>query len=488
MKPHNGSSLKTFPPENFIRLQQKKIRKSKISNFKINGVAKISAEVIESGIRIHINKHSLKLQYPESVWKRFPHHQKKIFADNVAYSLTFHLPFLFPTLKKMNYSMAVPISEAFIYKCFSQGLPATALTQTNSFSSKTSNLLRRLYFTEYTFDNKKTEIPPYNRISNKNNIVMPFTFGKDSLLTFALCKELNINTNPIFIAEPHLPFEEKNKRDLSVDFQKEFKLKINFLKNTIGLLRDPDPNGFFGWEMQLTQYSLMLLPYVYAQKAGYILFSNEQSCDNVMIDADGFKCNPVFEQSHQWLLQNSLLTSLVGGNSLSIGTLIEPLHDLAIIKILHYRYPEIGKFQSSCDHQTKPGMRWCENCSKCARIYILLLANGVNPKRVGFKTNLLRASKKHLYPTLTPERIQEFGYDNSEAARDEQIYAFYLAYKKGAKGPAIDGFKKRYLKYAKKHEEIFKKTYYGIHSATTVPYSFAKKVLKIFHEELDKKR
>ncbi len=485
MKPPAAVKLNNFPPNSFLKLQSQKIKNSKISNFKFNGVAKISTEVIDSGIRVLINKHSLKLQYPENIWRRFPPHQKKIFADNVAYGLTFHLPFLFPSLKKLNYEMPVPLSEAFLYKGFSQALPATALMQEDNFGNKTSNLLRRLYFTNYFFNNKKTEIPAFNRVSFKDNIIMPFTFGKDSLLTFALCKELGVSPTPIFFAEPHQPYDVLNKKKLAAAFQKEYKVKINFVNNSLGILRDPD--GWFGWEIQLTQYSLLMLPYVYALKAGYIFFSNEQSCNETMIDKDGFRCNPVFEQSHQWLLQNSLLTSLVGGNSLSIGTLIEPIHELAVIKILHNRYPKIGKYQSSCDLESKPknGMRWCEDCSKCARIYIFLLANGVNPKRVGFKGNLLRDSKKHLYSIFSPQRIQEFGYDNSESAKGEQIFAFLLAYKRGVKGKVMESFSRKYLKEALKKEKEYRKVYYGIHSNTTVPKSFSTKVLKIFKEELE---
>lgn len=477
-----------FPPKNFIKLQQNKVRRSKLSHFKFNGIVKVSPEVVKSGVRVHLNKYSLKIDYPKHIWQRFPAQQKKIFAENIAYTMTFHLPFLFPTLKKMYYSLPVPISEAFIYKCFTQQLPATAMVEGNSFSSKTSNLLRRLFFTEYIFNNRKTQIPPFNRVSNKNNIIMPFTFGKDSLLTFALSHELGINMQLVFVAEPHLPYDEVLKKHLAENFQKEFKIKIEFLKNSLGLLRDPDRNGYFGWETQLTQYSLLLLPYLYANKAGHILFANEQSCDYNLIDRDGFRCNPVYEQSHPWLLQNSLFASLVGGNSMSIGTLIEPIHEIAIIKILHRRYPEIGKYQSSCDLETKPknGSRWCENCSKCARMYIFLLANGVDPKRVGFKGNLLTRAKLHLFSLFSPGRVKEFDYDNSEQAMKEQMLAFLLAYRRGVKGAAMNYFKKRFLKQAKTEEKVLRENFFGIHSTSTVPKTYTKKVLKIFHQELDK--
>ncbi|MCL5675791.1 MAG: hypothetical protein M1120_01550 [Patescibacteria group bacterium] len=475
-----------FPPVGFIKHQQNKIRKSKLSHFKFNGVAKISAETLDSGIRVHINNYSLKLEYPKKIWQRFPALQKKIFAENVAYSLTFHIPFVFPTLKKMSYSLPVPISEAFMYKCFTQQLPATAMMEKTNFGKKTSNLLRKFFYTEYVFNNRKTQIPPFNRISNKNNIVMPFTFGKDSLLTFGLLRELGVSAQPVFVAEPHYPYDEVLKKNLAEDFQREYKIKIEFLKNSLGILRDP--TDWFGWETQLTQYSLLLLPYIYYTKAGYLLFSNEQSCDFDQIDKDGFRCNPVYEQSHPWLLQNSLLTGLVGGNSLSIGTLLEPVHEISIVKILHRRYPEIGKYQSSCDLEAKPknGSRWCENCSKCARMFIFLLANGIDPKKVGFKGNLLTAAKIHLYPLFDPTRIKEYGYDNSEPAIKEQLLGFLLAYRRGVKGAAINLFKKKYLKQALSEEKQLRQIFFGIHSSTTVPYSFSKKILRIFHQELDK--
>ena len=248
-----------------------------------------------------------------------------------------------------------------------------------------------------------------------------------------------------------------------------------------------EPYGWFGWELQLTQYSLMLLPYVYAKRAGYILFSNEQSCDDTVIDEDGFRYNPVFEQSHGWLLQNSMMASVVGGNSLSIGSLLEPIHEIAIIKILHKRYPKIAKYQTSCDLPEKPkgGGRWCENCSKCGRMYMYLLAHGIDPKVVGFKRDLIRTKYHHIYTIFSSARIREFGYDQSEAGKDEQILAFLLAYRRGVRGPVMTSFARRYLTYAKKHEKALRQNFFGIHTTRTIPSDVKQKVIRIFHQELD---
>ena len=453
----------------------------------VNGVAKISAQVKDFGIQVSINNKIIRLRYPPGIWNRFPQTHRKILSQNIAFSMTYHLPYLFTSLKKMQYNLPVPLSEAYFFKGFSLALPSTAIMQNGNNFPTTSDLLKRLFEVEYIYSNKKTEIPPYNRTSFEDCAVMPFTFGKDSLLTFALARDLGLTIYPIFIAEPYSPYEEIIKKLIAEEFKKEFRTQILFLRNNLGVLREPD-DGWIGWEMQLTQYSLMLLPYVYAKRAGYILFSNEQSCDDTVTDGDGFKYNPVFEQSHSWLLQNSLMTSIIGGNSLSIGSLLEPVHEIAIEQILHKRYPSIAKYQSSCDLPNKPATngRWCENCSKCARMYIFLLGIGVDPKKVGFNRNLLRDKYHNLYTIFEGSKIKDFGYDQSQAGRDEQILAFLLAYKKNHKGPVMTSFARRFLNSARKNEKRLRQKYFGLHSTRTVPSELKTKIVNIFKHELKK--
>lgn len=469
---------------NFPQLESTPEASHQLPELKVNGVAKISSHVTDNGIMVRVNNKSFQLRYPPSIWRRFPKVHRKILAENLTYGTTFHLPYLYTSLKRVQYSSPVPLSEAFFFKGLSLALPSTAIMQSQKDKRVTSNLLRRLFDIDYVFSNKKTEIPPYNRTSLSDHSIMPFTFGKDSLLTFALARELGLSMYPVYISEPDYPFEETTKKLLAEPFKKEFKVQILFLKNNLGVFREP--SGWFGWELQLTHYSLMLLPYVYAKRAGYILFSNEQSCDDTITDTDGFKCNPVYEQSHGWLLQNSLMASLVGGNSLSIGTLLEPLYELAIEKILHTRYPEIAKYQSSCDLEVKPknNGRWCQACSKCARIYVFLLAIGVDPKRVGFSNKLLSYRYRNLYSIFTTNKVRAYGYDQSEAGKDEQLFAFYLAYKKGVKGPLMSDFVRHYLRYVMNREKQFRRKFFGIHSTKTIPAPFKQKVLRIFRQEL----
>ncbi len=480
MKQNQIESLTDFP-----QLQTVPEPNEKLPRIKVNGVAKVSAQTYDGGFSVKINDHTIRMKYPPSIWGRFPKTHRKILTQNIAFGLTFQLPYLYTSVHKMFYSMPVPLSESFFFKGLAMALPSTAIMQSQKEQRITSNLLRKLYEIDYVFTSHKADIPPYNRTSMSDRAIMPFTFGKDSLLTFALARELGIHVYPVYISEPYSPYEEVAKKLLSEPFRREFHTQINFLKNALGVLREPA--GWFGWELQLTQYSLMLLPYVYARRAGYIFFSNEQSCDDLVTDEDGFRYNPVYEQSHGWLLQNSLMASVIGGNSLSIGSLLEPVHEIAIIKILHKRYPEIGKYQTSCDLPQKPKAdgRWCENCSKCGRMYIYLLAHGIDPKTVGFKRDLLRDKYHHIYTIFSTSRIKEFGYDQSELGKNEQILAFYLAYKQGFKGPVMNTFVRRHLPYARKHEKALRKNFFGIHSTRTIPQEIKAKIVRIYHQELD---
>jgi len=68
--------------------------------------------------------------------------------------------------------------------------------------------------------------------------------------------------------------------------------------------------------------------------------------------------------------------------------------------------------------------------------------------------------------------------------RDEQLLAFFLAYKNGKKGELIDLFKSLYLKEAEKREKELKEEYFGIHSTKTLPKELKDKLLNIYKEEL----
>jgi len=434
------------------------------------------------GIRFNLENQSFEIIYPENIWPKYPPFQKKLLSENLTFALTFHLPYLWQ-MDSLNYLMARPVSEPFLFKGFISALPSTALMKKES----TTKLIKKLFEIDYHFIQGKNILTSnlFPRETNKTAI-LPFSFGKDSLLTYSLLKELGINPIPIFVKEPLSVEENYHIEILAKKFFEEFKEKIIFVENQAGKLREAGEGGWYGWELQLTQYAIMLLPIIWAKKARYLFFSNEQSCNEEFLDKEGFWCNPVYEQSVKWLEQMNDLFQILGMKNLEVGSLIEPLNDLAIVKILHHRYPKIAKYQASCSAETPEARfnRWCGNCSKCARLFIFFLANNIDPAKIGIPTNMLELKYKNKYALFEDGNNKDSAYDESRLGRDEQLLAFFLAYKNGKKGELIDLFKSLYLKEAEKREKELKEEYFGIHSTKTLPKELKDKLLNIYKEEL----
>ena len=64
------------------------------------------------------------------------------------------------------------------------------------------------------------------------------------------------------------------------------------------------------------------------------------------------------------------------------------------------------------------------------------------------------------------------------------MFAFYLAYKRGAEGYLIEKFKKKYLKEAEKRKDELYAKFFKLYKSETMSDSVKDKVLKIYEEEI----
>lgn len=475
-----GQSLEEPPDnKNFIKKEEVLIEPQKRNgSFLVAKNLEIKKKINQKGFQISLGRKNFEIVYPKNIWQVYPDSLKKSLSESLVFAFTLHLPYLFD-IEKLIYRMPKVKSRNLILEGFIKSLPATALMK----SERTSKLLERFSKINYSFEKEENHDPI--SIEQENEAVLAFSFGKDSLLTFSLCREIGLKTTPVYMEEPITSFENRHKRILAKKFFKEFNQKIIFLKNEAGILREGGKNGWHGWELQLTHLGLLSLPVAFAKRAKYFFFANEQSCNEKFLDREGYWCNPVYEQSVEWVLKFRKIVKSVGIKNLFVGSLVEPLHEIAIVKILHRRYPEIAKYQMSCGEVEVENekSRWCGNCSKCARIFIFLLANGIEPKKVNFPHDMLKLKFKNKF-SLFNGKNGNYGYDKAGLGRDEQLLAFLLAYRNGAKGDLIEFFKKFYLKEAEKREKELREKYFGIHSTTTIPQELKEKVLKIYREEL----
>ncbi|MFH0876079.1 MAG: hypothetical protein V1859_09145 [archaeon] len=439
-----------------------------------------------------VNKFSVT--YPKEIWQKFPKKFRKQIIENFVYLSTSAVPTMVG-INNVYYDMNSPLLGSFFMKPFMYYMPLFS----DEYNSDLNHLIKRYMNLKYNFKSYNVKLSGYEPELKERSVNL-FTFGKDSLLSYAIGEEIGLSPIPVYIEEPDILFDENHKRRkmyenkhkdvLAKKFKQEFRKDTYKIKDELGLIRE---SGFFnvtdvdvGSSSDLTEFALLSIPYNNYFKAKYIVYGNEQSCGNSYVNKDGFNTYPVFDQTHEWNLEISKILNLLTKKMQAVS-LIEPIHELFITRILHYRYPQYAKYQMSCFAQNKSAInsRWCHQCSKCARMYIFLKANGIDPKVVEYKENMLTKDKIEFYPLFGKSKDMK-PYDFSGLGRDEQLYAFYLAYKNGAKGYLINLFKKKFLKEAIEREKELFNTYFKIYDSVTMPHKILKKVLKIYNEELEK--
>jgi hypothetical protein len=353
----------------------------------------------------------------------------------------------------------------------------------------TSELLKEFMNLKTRFKDNEIKFPAYDEPSREDRSVVSLSFGKDSLLTWAVCRELGLNPQAAYIVEPVLLYEEKHKDRLAKRFQEDFGVELQKIEHTAGQLRDGFILGVgkteLGWGLQSTQYSLMLLPIAHNWNSRYILFGNEQSCGEFYYDKEGFICYPAYDQCHIWTTQIDSMTRQLSEGNVRTMSVIEPLNDIAVVYNLYKRYPEVAKYHMSCFVETEAGRdnRWCMDCSVCSKMYLLIKASGYDPREVGLDRNMLGEEMRDYFSLFGGSSVNTYALTGR--GRDEQLFAFYLAWRNGDKSPLVEEFEKRFLEEAKGREDELYKTFFGIHEAITMPNNIRNEVVSIYKEVLN---
>ncbi|MEM5803275.1 MAG: hypothetical protein QW350_00875 [Candidatus Aenigmatarchaeota archaeon] len=444
----------------------------------------INSKFLKNGFRIKFNKKNYDIKYPKNVFDKTSHENKLFLLDNLSFLTTFHLP-LFFNEDSIKYNTNEPLFKTFFRDAAIGDIPNFCSIE----NKNTNEILKKFYNLEYYFNDVESRLPNFED-DFFNDALINFTFGKESLLTFGVCKEIGLKTDLVYFFGNENESETKIKKILSKSFSKKFNQKFFMVKNLVEYLNIGEYIGAkenlnWGYSNQLTEYVLASLPLNVESGDRFTLLGNEKSCNNYFFNNDGYKSYPVYDQSIKCMINVNNMIKIITSGKVSIFSIVEPLNEIAIMKILHNRYPDIAKYQFSCfpDNANYNG-RWCHTCSKCARIYLFFKAIGVDPKIVGFEKDLFRKEFLNNFSLFNGKTENSVVYDYSGLGRDEQLFAFYLAYKNGQKGKAIDIFKKNYLNEAKQREDELFKEFFGVFKPVTIPKEIRQNVLSIFKEEL----
>jgi len=234
-----------------------------------------------------------------------------------------------------------------------------------------------------------------NPSTRPHRVAIPFTFGKESMLTFGLAKTFGLSPVLMYVEEPSHPFERAWKRRELLRLGRQHEVDTVFVSNTLGSLRYGKALGLkeeteIGWGSQTTQLALLSLPLVFSHGVSSILIGNE-GANNEAVQYGGVRAALSFDQSAVWTPQQSAMTRALTGGYCSVFSSLEPIEEMATFYMLHRYYPELGKLQFSCSAQ-RPlvcGSQWCHECYKCDRMFIFARCCDVDPFAIGFKRDLL---------------------------------------------------------------------------------------------------
>ncbi len=447
----------------------------------------IYSKVTEIGVEFTFRDMPYPIKYQQYVWQATPKETRIALKDNLVLATTMHLPLVLDT-PIIIYHSGCPLLEPYFVQNFLKDIPSC----TEVDGTSTDETVRKFFNTDYNFLDPDVIYPSELPVDSPYGALVGTSFGKDSLLTYAVANEIGLEPEMVYVIEQSMTYEQKHKTELARGFKNEFGKQLNILKHETGKFRDYPYLGVpfteMGWGLQTTEYALELIPFAYALKAKYLLFGNEQTAASTYMDSEGrWTVHPCYDQSHRWTVHIDQITQMFSGRSVHTGSIIEPLMDMMIQYILAHRYPEIAKYQMSCFTETEAGRdyHWCHNCSICAKMYLMCAGSGVDPSKIGLRVNMLEREHKRFF-TLFGGKSITMTYAHTKVGRDEQLFAFYLAAKRGVKAGLVEEFKASPLfQEAKDREEELQKTFCGLHTSISVPKELRNSVNSIYKEELN---
>ena len=221
--------------------------------------------------------------------------------------------------------------------------------------------------------------------------------GKDSLLSYGVLNEIGYEVHPIFGNESgrhwftalnsyrhfrdHVPHTARVWMNSDRLFSWMLR-RLPFIRQDFATIR-ADIYPIRLWTVAVFLFSI--LPLVRKRGIARVVIGDEY--DSTWVDAyEGIEhYSGLYDQSRffdealsQYFQQN--------GWGLQQFSVLRPLSEMLILKILVNRYPDLQMHQVSCHASHKEGERVhpCGKCEKCRRIVGMLVAFGADPQRCGY--------------------------------------------------------------------------------------------------------
>jgi creatinine amidohydrolase/Fe(II)-dependent formamide hydrolase-like protein len=244
--------------------------------------------------------------------------------------------------------------------------------------------------------------------SKKNRHCVLSSGGKDSLLSFALINELGREVHPIFVNESgrhwftalnayryfkdHMPHTAR----VWVNSDRLFSWivqRLPFIRKDFANIRS-DQYPIRLWTVAV--FAFGVLPLLRRRGIARLIIGDEFDTTLRRSFHGISHYNGLYDQSI-YFDQALSRYFLRKGWSISQFSVLRPLSEFLIEKILVERYPDLQQQQTSCHATHKQGERIypCGNCEKCRRIVAMLKAIGADPVLCGYSPDkILNCLKK----------------------------------------------------------------------------------------------
>ncbi|MFH1420055.1 MAG: creatininase family protein [Planctomycetota bacterium] len=221
--------------------------------------------------------------------------------------------------------------------------------------------------------------------------------GKDSLLTYGMLREIGVETHPVFVNESgrhwftainahrHLADKVRETTRVWTNSDRVFSRMLRhlpFVRQDFARKR-ADEYPIRLWTVAVFVFGA--LPILRKRGIGRLVIGDEYDTTRRKTVQGLTHYDGLYDQSRYF---DNALTRYFHQKSWNVAqfSILRPLSELLIQKILAARYPELHRLQVSChaahviDRRAHP----CGRCEKCRRIVSMLAAHGVSPKACGY--------------------------------------------------------------------------------------------------------
>jgi len=263
--------------------------------------------------------------------------------------------------------------------------------------------------------------------SNDNSCGVLSSGGKESLLTYAMLKEIGAEVHPLYVNESGghwrtaLPAYRQFVKDEpnTVRVWTNVDQFYNFMLDNMRIIRSDHRKIWSDtYPIRLCifpVYVFLLLPVFVQRKIGNLLIGSELDDPRASSFFRGIKHYfGIYDQTQDFdtRMEQWYRRRIPGMRQWSA---VRSLSGLIVERILTKRYPELAKVQRSCHsvHFSKGEIIPCGHCSKCQGVLLFLLANQVNPAIMQYDKEAVLA---------LPERVSEGKLRLDEDERDHAMF------------------------------------------------------------------